>query len=408
MNANTLLLEVVNTAPLLVGWYWPQLQDTLFGIRPTEIKGIWRWWARAFVAGALYERGLLRADTSNPDIYLRPSRESVDTINCFVGKVLGLGYAGDREAEQSRFRIVVNPRYSLRETHIHSIYSWQRLRLLTIKQRIHGIDIGYRFSIAIEKVRTVHSDAEDTALEIFIAALQLQGLGKGGRKGLGSLDIVNIRPRVPVRGLKELISRIYNNVGRIVDRYIEKCTTRRSKAIEKPTPLPPMPLVSRREVHSGIAMLPKMYAYTLMLIDSTSINTLRSIHNFFLRSERCRVLYKSPVCRDKLRTRYHAWILGLPRQPRRGSGYEIEAQTVTRRASPLMISLHTSRNILGGGIPISLFVSGDWPRKLRWRGAGTRSLNIDAKIILSAYSTLVEEFADYLKALSLSVRVVWP
>lgn len=41
-------IEVVNSTPLLVGWYDPNLVDPL-GLRTTEIKGIWRWWARAII-----------------------------------------------------------------------------------------------------------------------------------------------------------------------------------------------------------------------------------------------------------------------------------------------------------------------------------------------------------------------
>ncbi|HEU97784.1 MAG TPA: CRISPR-associated protein Cmr1, partial [Fervidicoccus fontis] len=78
MIEEILRLKVTNFTPLLVGWYEPNIVDPI-GLRPTELKGIWRWWARAFACGVLYDGG------SNP----LPS----DLVK-IVGKDLGLGYAG--------------------------------------------------------------------------------------------------------------------------------------------------------------------------------------------------------------------------------------------------------------------------------------------------------------------------
>ncbi|MGC9115882.1 MAG: RAMP superfamily CRISPR-associated protein, partial [Fervidicoccaceae archaeon] len=97
MIEEILRLKVTNFTPLLVGWYEPNIVDPI-GLRPTELKGIWRWWARAFACGVLYDGGC------NP----LPS----DLVK-IVGKDLGLGYAGGvnidgKSAMPSKYIIRVN------------------------------------------------------------------------------------------------------------------------------------------------------------------------------------------------------------------------------------------------------------------------------------------------------------
>jgi CRISPR-associated protein Cmr1 len=53
-----LVLEVTNSTPMLTGWYSPELVDPQ-GLRVTEVKGVWRWWARAVIGGALYDECML-------------------------------------------------------------------------------------------------------------------------------------------------------------------------------------------------------------------------------------------------------------------------------------------------------------------------------------------------------------
>ncbi|MEM1560443.1 MAG: type III-B CRISPR module RAMP protein Cmr1, partial [Ignisphaera sp.] len=105
MSKSVLKLKLKNTTPLLVGWYDPYKQDPM-GIRATEIKGLWRWWCRAFIAGAMYDQNML-IGKDGKDVYLIPSDEEAEAISCFVGKILGLGYAGKKGAESSRFKLSI-------------------------------------------------------------------------------------------------------------------------------------------------------------------------------------------------------------------------------------------------------------------------------------------------------------
>lgn len=52
-------LELENITPVIIGGYNARPYSSVLGLveepRPTEIKGMWRWWARALVSGALIE-----------------------------------------------------------------------------------------------------------------------------------------------------------------------------------------------------------------------------------------------------------------------------------------------------------------------------------------------------------------
>jgi len=132
------------------------------------------------------------------------------------------------------------------------------------------------------------------------------------------------------------------------------------------------------------------------------------VHNFFLRSERCSVLYRTPRCKDDLRHNLDAWFLGLPRE-QRGTGYRTG---VSRRASPVLLAFHNGNNWFGGGAFVSVFLSGDWPKKIEWRGG--RSVRIPKQVndvaIVDAYSVFNKEFLAYLSKIGVGrkIGVVWP
>ncbi|MCS7099859.1 MAG: hypothetical protein NZ925_05920, partial [Sulfolobales archaeon] len=104
---NRVEITVVNATPLLVGWYRPELPDPR-GLRATEIKGIWRWWARAFVGGALFDLGLLKGSRTK-DVLLAPTKDEIECVAKIVGEELGLGMAMGRVSRPSKFSIVVEP-----------------------------------------------------------------------------------------------------------------------------------------------------------------------------------------------------------------------------------------------------------------------------------------------------------
>jgi CRISPR-associated protein Cmr1 len=397
------LIQVRNTTPLLTGWYKPNLADPI-GLRPSEIKGLWNWWARAFISGAMYDLGLLWGSES-PSVLLKPKRAEAEAIACLVGKILGLGYVGRAGSEASRFAIRVehvSPGSLVARKFENSL---QRIRLLSLGERVvRGYGKGHLFQIIVKKRTSKYRVEELTALKILVASLLLSGVGKGARRGLGSLDV---KPPdvITERSIKDLLASIYRDSVEIVEKarskYYRECAQFLGDLRDtgQGTSLPPLPCISKRSIEG---------------LEISRIFTARGVsfeplHNFFVRSARCRVLVGSAICSDDLRNALAAWILGLPRGREEETGYSIKTRNISRRASPVIMSYHEGFNAYGDGAYVSTFVSGDWPKQLEWtNGSTTQTINIDTKTLINAYRIVISELERYLKKLNASVQHIWP
>jgi len=397
------VLQVRNTTPLLTGWYKPTLADPI-GLRPSEIKGLWNWWARAFISGAMYDLGLLQGYKSS-DILLKPKKAEAETIACLVGKILGLGYVGKAGNEASRFAIRVehvSPGSLVTRKFENSL---QRIRLLSLGERaIRGYDRGHIFQIIVKKRISKYRAEELTALKIFVASLLLSGVGKGARRGLGSLDV---KPPdvITERNVKDLLASIYRDCVEIVEKARSKRYKECAQFLEdlrdtgQSTSPPPLPCISKRSIEG---------------LEISRIFTARGVsfeplHNFFVRSARCRVLVGSAICSDDLRNALAAWILGLPRGREEETGYSIKTRNISRRASPVIMSYHEGFNTYGGGAYVTILVSGDWPTQLKWtNGTKTQIIDIDTETLINAYRVAIGELESYLKKLNASVQHIWP
>jgi hypothetical protein len=151
----------------------------------------------------------------------------------------------------------------------------------------------------------------------------------------------------------------------------------------------------------------------------------RDIHNFFVRSERCRKLYDNPKCYDWLRKNLEAWILGLPRtqrdpRTRIDTGYRIKIEDVDRRASPIIVSCHRGSNRFGDGVFVTFILSADWPTEMKWTGLKRNRANktieaIEKDVyvknevnIISAMNTALREFENFVEKARYSLEKVWP
>lgn len=411
-------LELKNSTPMLVGWFDPEEVDPI-GLRPSEIKGLWRWWGRAFVSGVLYDNDLLRGEDGR-EVLRRPLKKEVVLISKIVGEGLGLGMAIERLSLASRFTLYVEP---LREIRPQSTgdreNEWQRIKLLTIKRRLKYIPVNTSFRLYIEWRRGFKG--LETALKILIVSLQFTGVGKGSRRGLGSLDIVSystkdLRLDLERRSIQELFKEIYEECSQLVNEYVKRESIKSTG--EKRT-LPPMPVISREKIAGEGFSAPVTEAKIYQNVD---VRHFVRVHNFFVRSERCKVLYNNYICDDDLKKNLHAWFLGLPRSQRRSrgdvTGYIIKARDIHRRPSPVTLALHTSSNHFGRGAYIATFLSGDWPRKLEWyrivsedsEEIERKEIEINDNEILRAYRDFSKEFNEYLNRLRIGqgVTVVWP
>lgn len=374
--------------PLAVGWYDPGVVDRRWYVRPTSLKGVWRWWARAAVAGVMYDAGCLNGVEAR-DVVLKPSEKEAEAVASVVGKALGLGFAGEREAARSRYvlrvRVYREPQVSSvsrGNTYVRlpdgSTVQLQRLTLLALGRPVEYA-LGGDFEVSVE------GPAERAPLLAMAVALTLGGVGKGSRKGLGSLDVYDVRGPLRPTPVGQLLQELYGAVERLAGGRCGKPSR----------PLPPMPALSKSaaEVH---------FIRGVKFAD---------VHNFFLRPQRARVIYGRYDAEDELRKRLDAWVLGLPRS-QRGTGYFIESKDIDRRASTFMVSYHTASHVFApqreAGAYLTVMCSGDWPKKLSWSDHGEEEITLDLDRIKEACDAAKGEFLDYVKRLGGTPQKVWP
>lgn len=419
---SNLSLELKLSTPASIGWYDPRVQDPL-GLRASEIKGLWRWWSRVCIAGAMYDRGLLKGERRK-NIFLRPRDKEVEAISYFVGSIMGLGYAQKRNSEASRFSIYIDTEPETQTIDLTGRgEELQRIKLLTLRKRdegeserqgVNGLPPNLRFTLVVSKRTSVDEYPEEIALKILCAALQLMGVGKGSRRGLGSLDIVKVSHekgylKLP-RSITDLLNEIYHGCSRIVESYGDKYVSELDTGQQ--FEIPPMPVLSKKQ-YQGV---------NITQVYSVEDVKFENVHNFFLRTWRCKTLHRKVSCTDDLRSKRAAWVLGLPRA-QKGTGYMVPRELeVSRRPSPIIASYHGRENIFGPGAFISVFLSGDWPVEIEWRtvhsNRGAKAsergkshvITINEKSLVEAYETATRELNDYFKALPARVRVnrVWP
>jgi CRISPR-associated protein Cmr1 len=130
-------LKLTLETPFLPGSADPNVVDPDWPLRPSEVKGVWRWWARAFVGGILYEKGLLVGQRDDKRGYLKVPRDNeVALISEIVGEKLGLGYVAGSKSRASYFKISISPSLNI-EKYISKFILCQDSKVFTHKlQRI--------------------------------------------------------------------------------------------------------------------------------------------------------------------------------------------------------------------------------------------------------------------------------
>ncbi|NPA69696.1 MAG: type III-B CRISPR module RAMP protein Cmr1 [Crenarchaeota archaeon] len=198
INRRILEIKLINETPLFLGSYDTQFhEDDAF--RTQSLKGLWRWWTRAYIAGAMYNECILLGTPfrkKEGEEYGLPeglSRSSQEFLNKCVGKLLG------STESASPFRIYLSSKPDVCSDICKmtdrcvfppsSICDVQRICLLRLKNNITYTE-NIRVTLVIELYRRDISDNEiEIAIGSLLTALTLGGLGKASRRGLGTFRI---------------------------------------------------------------------------------------------------------------------------------------------------------------------------------------------------------------------------
>jgi len=384
--------------PLFAGSWEPNIVDEEFPLRPQTIKGWWRWWARAYAAGALFDSGLLRDD----------SKQAFNEVSELVGLKAGLGYA-DPLGRNSTASVYVLDVTSIGDnTPINKVRAkttkgydmkppLQRITLLTrgkppkLLQYIDTETISFKIAIFLRK------QSENVGLKAglgaLLTALILSGFGKGGRRGLGCVDIREIRTKEGslIKQFEHINASDVNSVSMLINETKNAYRTLVEKGISYPTSsspsVPPLQLISNRIVSRSNLRVFQLYSLE-------GEKTLENLHNFFASTKR-----KSVLGEDPFRKEYIGWILGLPRE-QKDTGYIVK--DIERRASPFILAVHKQRAYL------SLFISRDWPTEIKWVGNRTKHLSINEDSLITAFSKAKSAFEKYCKRTGIRCNIVWP
>jgi len=189
--ANSSLLAriaLTNTTPTRIGGYnarpYSKELDLTEGLRTSEVKGIWRWWLRATMAGALWDLGR------------EPNKT---TIKKMVNEILG------STASASKFTLTSSYAYSAAKE-LDDLTRIPRMRLILMKRQDESQDefnirsieekslcppgfLKANLSLNERADKPLDPTTRRIALGTLLLALLLHGIGAISRRGLGHFQL---------------------------------------------------------------------------------------------------------------------------------------------------------------------------------------------------------------------------
>ncbi len=415
-------LELTSNIASFIGGYDTQ-SHTWDSFRTQSLKGLWRWWLRAYIMGILHEKGLLTFRPGRARL-VELSRESIILIQKLTGRLLG------STENSSRFRIVATIHRVSRERFCPNYYDivcrYQRVRLLTVGgKRISYIpNVTVRLIITERLSRREQLSREEIYLGIgtLLTGLVLNGLGKMSRRGLGtySIRLINDSTRTFSKYFDTRRIFNYDKLPELVretllycEKYVSNIVRESSKKLSE---IPPCDIISRTKIpiprkisaerlpkSAKGDLLPVFSIYEVRWSNKNVVNVCEELQDFFYRPGRIRRYYGGPNTphghwQDIITVRKYAWILGLPRE-QRGTGYIVH--DIDRRASPIHVSVHRDRAF------ITCFLSLDWPRRIEWAGSLSTTIELNENNIVEAFVNVLTYFENYLEKLGYKCEVVF-
>jgi len=390
------VLKLRSESLLLLGGY-----DTRFHeddpLRTQSIKGLWRYWLRAYIAGALYEAGKLKC-----------KKECTSEICEKTGNILGSLNSA------SKFRLIID-RVSFGEERLKDISGAQRIRLLRLGKLEKISDRKNLYAeIRIEKsphIEKIDENERKLAIGSLLTALSLNGIGKGGRRGLGtfSIEIDGFEGKF----LKD--NKInYNMLKELINETLDSARLYLNLGIERVYEIPPLDCISRvkidlSDIDESISLFDKkkVPVFTIIKAEPKTRKEIEKmvieLQDFFYRPGRSkRMSFKitsADESQDIITKKRLAWFLGLPRE-QKGTGY---ISDVNRRASPIHLAVHE------GSALFTLFLSSDWPSKIIWKGGKyEKPRNVNGGRVREAYLCAISCLEAYLKKMNYRYEVIYP
>jgi len=368
-------LTLEGISPISLGGYDTQMSRRISGIqieepfRLSSLKGVWKWWMRAYVAGAAFDSGFDEEDQKT---------KTKEIVNNLLGSTKSASLIGIKA-----LKITYN---------LYKIKKWKEIPRLA-QMRIKGIERCFasdlHAEIEIYKRTALTYQEERLLFGSLLTALKLGGLGKISRRGFGSLKVTIEKSSETIKDLTEIIKCIEQETDlNKLEPYIKVLMKETRNAADellktiKAKPKSVIPSIPSISLENKLAFslylikpLMRMSVEDLLLIIGQS--TLRAggrIRGSQLYAKKASITAKlTGVEKNPLNMHVDkplALFLGLPRKgkteiKRLGIKEETGYLTNKRRASPLIFSLLNNNGI----ISLALIFSSDWPEEqIKWKG----------------------------------------
>jgi CRISPR type III-B/RAMP module RAMP protein Cmr1 len=424
-------LPIETLTPISLGGYDTKMSRQIGKVkideilRPSSIKGVWRWWTRAYLAGAAHDaqhrtedilevvgallgttreqasasRLILRVDVSRTKVKDAENSfndiERIPRLMLLYAKEIGVLRRIRRQEERRPIQPLIQ---ALRELQDEKGYPLEEVIKMVESRRFNDAvslfkekvlsDFKHTFK-QIEGVLEVYERSSSTltlnrdevtlALGSLLTALKLGGLGKNSRRGFGSCSIrfneeffLNGQASKLIEALKLIENEsAINKVKEGIRQLVNETYTAALRVIGAgenvvlgERAFPKIPSITRNSKAFKLLLFTNK---KLDEIGGSLVRTSQAPRN--LVREIIGIKFPQQPLRKPL-----AWVLGLPRSARirgRKTGYFIpegrDGEEEGRRASPLIFS-KLNRNIW----VLTLMFSTDFPAKIKSKGRGRR------------------------------------
>ncbi len=300
------------------------------GLRPSSVKGVWRWWARSLVSAAIYKR-----TGKFPTI-----RIADELISEFLGSTKC----------SSHYQLVIDSHEYSHELQYGDI-------TLSRNVTIRGIlSAGNKFLLRLYRRTQTESDQDAFAVYSLVLALVLGGIGRATTRGFGKFLVKCTGKNSCVEVLRETCMKLHNlyTRGDIKSDEVEKIVR---ELLERGVELAENILKNKElkldKLHEKPLFETPVNGYYQIIV-SPRISDTRGTGEDIL--QKVRYIINRVDMNEKLRNE-HKLILGLPRP-------KIETREKSlRRKSPIIF---TPIKLLGEGsyyILVLGFKTYDWEEK---------------------------------------------
>lgn len=370
-------LELTNITHTMIGGYNAATYSSKLSLsetpRASEIKGIWRWWFRTCLAGAIWESyGSLdeQRQRSVKELTKKILGSSEGGASCVVLQVIPLKIGSleklDRESKIPRMILLSRAK--------------EGDKLMCYKPH----ELRFKIRVLKRPDALIHEETIHCLIGSLLMSIIFQGIGAATRRGFGSLNICSFKvPRRYERVIgdyKELVEKLNkstdkNQCEEVVKDLIQKTLKEFSSLIgvelshgQSIRALPPFPIVTKdRDIFK--LTVKELYA-------SDEKDLLRKIGMATMKSQwkLVRGMHIGSAGRDK--NTLSTFMLGLPRKGEHRnkrtfySGYWIKFDEEKREGDPgrrpSAISIRAMKHI-GGSRWLCLIygmLSKDWPDRL--------------------------------------------